>query len=122
MSNPEEKIVKIIDESVHTRGASVEQVESQGALIVKAVDTTVGIDTTGLATDATLTDGSQISQIKETVPTDGDTKLNASVSVTEAVDGTVTTTTIVKTIGGTDYTKTVASDSSDNSILISAWV
>ena len=35
----EEKIVKIIDESVHTRGASVEQVGSQGALIVKDVGT-----------------------------------------------------------------------------------
>jgi len=37
MAQTEEKIVKIIDESVHTRGASVEQVGSQGALIVKDV-------------------------------------------------------------------------------------
>ena len=35
MPIPEEKIVKIIDETVHTRGASVEQVGTQGALIVK---------------------------------------------------------------------------------------
>lgn len=41
MSMPEEKIVKIVDESLHSRGVSVEQVSSQGALIVKAVDTTV---------------------------------------------------------------------------------
>jgi len=33
----EEKIVKIVDEAVHTRGASVEVVGSQGALIVKNV-------------------------------------------------------------------------------------
>jgi len=37
MAKPEEKIVKIIDESVHTRGASVEQVGSHGALVVTAV-------------------------------------------------------------------------------------
>jgi len=41
MSMPEEKIVKIIDETVHSRGASVEQVGTQGALIVKQVDTTL---------------------------------------------------------------------------------
>ena len=39
MANTEEKIVKIIDESIHTRGASVEQVGSQGALIVKSLET-----------------------------------------------------------------------------------
>lgn len=46
---------------------------------------------------------------------------NASVVITEAVNGTVTTKTIVKTIGSTNYTKTVATDSSDNSVIISSW-
>jgi hypothetical protein len=44
MSQTEEKIVKIIDADTHTRGASVEQVGSQGALIVK----TAGADSAGL--------------------------------------------------------------------------
>lgn len=44
---PEEKIVKIVDTTTHTRGASVEQVDSQGALIVKAVDTTVSVTGSG---------------------------------------------------------------------------
>lgn len=39
----EDKIVKIVDTTTHSRGASVEQVDSQGALVVKAVDTTVSI-------------------------------------------------------------------------------
>jgi chemotaxis protein histidine kinase CheA len=34
----EDKIVKIIDKDVHTRGVSVEQVGEQGALIVKSVE------------------------------------------------------------------------------------
>jgi len=35
MAVVEDKIIKIVDESTHTRGASVEQVSTQGALIVK---------------------------------------------------------------------------------------
>jgi hypothetical protein len=41
MPIPEEKIVKIIDETVHTRGASVEQVGAQGALVTKVVEPTL---------------------------------------------------------------------------------
>lgn len=37
MAQPEEKIVKIVDTTTHTRGASVEQIGSQGALAVKMV-------------------------------------------------------------------------------------
>ncbi len=36
---PEEKIIKIVDTTVHTRGASIEQVGGQGALIVKDINT-----------------------------------------------------------------------------------
>lgn len=39
MAQPEEKIVKIVDTTTHTRGVSVEQVGSQGALIVKSLET-----------------------------------------------------------------------------------
>jgi len=38
MAIPEDKIIKIIDRDVHTRGVSVEQVGSQGALITKSVN------------------------------------------------------------------------------------
>lgn len=70
--------------------------------------------------DSTAKDGSQKTQIVETIPTDS-TKLNPSVSITEVVVGTVTTKTIVKTIGTDTYTKTVVTDSSDNSVTISSW-
>ena len=46
---------------------------------------------------------------------------NASLSITESVDGTVTTTTIQKTIGADVYQQTIEEDSSDNSISVSIW-
>ena len=46
---------------------------------------------------------------------------NSSLSITEATVGTVTTKTIQKTIGADVYQKTIAIDSSDNSIIISEW-
>lgn len=52
------------------------------------------------------------------LPTEGN---NPSTSITEAVVGTVTTTTIQKTIGATTYQQTIEEDSSDNSTTISAW-
>lgn len=70
--------------------------------------------------DTTATDGTQKTQVVETIPTDT-TKLNGSVVISEVVNGTVTTKTIVKTIGVNTYTKTVATDSSDNSVTISSW-
>jgi hypothetical protein len=72
------------------------------------------------ATSDNQTNGSQKTQIVETIPTDS-TKLNGSVAITEVIVGTVTTKTIVKTIGTDTYTKTVAIDSSDNSVTISSW-
>jgi len=58
--------------------------------------------------------------IKEVEPTDS-TKLNPSLSITESVDGTVTTTTIQKTIGDDVYQQTIEEDSSDNSVIVLAW-
>ena len=49
------------------------------------------------------------------------TKLNPSLTITESTVDTVTTKTIVKTIGSTQYQKTITTDSSDNSIIISEW-
>jgi len=46
---------------------------------------------------------------------------NASISVSEVTVGTVTTKTLTKTIGSVSYVKTVATDSSDNSVTISNW-
>jgi len=48
-------------------------------------------------------------------------KGNASISVSEVTVGTITTQTITKTIGSVSYVKTVATDSSDNSVTISNW-
>ena len=66
------------------------------------------------------TDGSQITKIQETEPTDT-THLNPSLAIIEAVVGTVTTKTIVKTIGTDTYTKIISTDSSDNSVTVSSW-
>lgn len=81
---------------------------------------TVSNQLTDFATSTNQTNGSQKTQIVEKEPTDT-TKLNPSVSITEVTVGTVTTKTITKTIGTDVYQKTVAIDSSDNSINISAW-
>lgn len=52
------------------------------------------------------------------LPTSGN---NASLSISEATVGTVTTTTIQKTIGSTTYEQTIEEDSSDNSVEVSVW-
>lgn len=77
-------------------------------------------DLKNLATSTAQTNGSQKTQIVEKEPTDS-TKLNASLTVSEVVVGTVTTKTITKTTGATSYVKTVAKDSSDNSVIVSVW-
>ena len=59
-------------------------------------------------------------KIKETIPTDT-LNNNPSLSITEATVGTVTTTTIQKTIGGDVYQQTIREDSSDNSVTVSSW-
>lgn len=65
---PEEKIVKIVDGSLGSRGVSTETVGAQNALITKvvempAVNVSASVDTTGLATDTNQTNGSQKTQI-----------------------------------------------------------
>lgn len=46
---------------------------------------------------------------------------NASISITEVTVGTVTTKTLTKTVDTLVYERTVAIDSSDNSVSISTW-
>lgn len=47
--------------------------------------------------------------------------LNGAMSISKSVVGTVTTTTINKTIGDKTYRQTIVSDSADGSVEISAW-
>lgn len=56
--------------------------------------------------------------IGDALPTSGN---NPSLSIAEATVGTVTTTTIQKTIGATTYEQTIEEDSSDNSVEVSNW-
>jgi len=59
-----------------------------------------------------------VSQVDGLSPTTGN---NPSLTITEATVGTVTTTTIQKTIGATTYEQTIEEDSSDNSVEVSNW-
>ena len=94
MSLPEEKIVKIVDTTVHSRGASVVQSGSYGALAVQGI---------------------------ESVPTDS-SRVNGSIVISNADTAVSTTTTITKTIGTTDYVKTLSFNANGDLISISAWV
>lgn len=58
--------------------------------------------------------------IKETTPTDT-SKLNGSQVITPVTDGDNTTTTIVKTIDGTTYTKTIIKNNVTGVVTISSW-
>ena len=58
----------------------------------------------GLAKDATLTDGTQVTKLKETVPTDA---LNNNGSGVLAYDENGDLSTITKTIGAVSYIKTL---------------
>ena len=79
MALPEEKIIKIVDTTIHSRGVSVEQVGSLGALITKTISTPVDTDkngslvlgyTDGNLTSLTKTIGS-VSYVKTLSYTDG---------------------------------------------------
>lgn len=59
---------------------------------------------TGLATSTIQTDGTQVTKLKETVPTDA---LKNNGSGVLAYDGNGDLSTITKTIGGTSYVKTL---------------
>lgn len=75
---------------------------------------------TGAATSANQTNGNQITQIKETAPTDA-TKNNPSYTVTKTFASPVLTTVIQKVISGTTYTKTIVKNTSTGVETITAW-
>ena len=73
---------------------------------------------TGAATSANQIDGSQVSKIKETIPTD-ETKSNASYVLTRNDSGYITS--IACLIGATTYTKTITRDINNYIDTISNW-
>jgi hypothetical protein len=90
---PEEKIVKIVDESVHTRGASVVQSGSYGALAVRSVE-------------AEPTDPSQ---------------QNASYTISNDDVIVDTQKTISKIVGGKTFRRTLSYNVAGDLIQISTW-
>ena len=67
------------------------------------------------------TNGSQVTKIKETAPTDS-TKTNASLTIPNADMVEATTEVLTKTIGLTSYTKTLSINAGGDTIAVSAWV
>ena len=67
------------------------------------------------------TNGSQVTKIKETAPTDS-TKTNASLTISNADMVEATTEVLTKTIGLTSYTKTLSINVGGDTIAVSAWV
>ena len=67
------------------------------------------------------TNGSQVTKIKETAPTDS-TKTNASLTISNADMVEATTEVLTKTIGLTSYTKTLSINAGGDTIAVSAWV
>lgn len=74
---------------------------------------------TGAATSANQTNGTQVTKIKETAPTDS-TKVNGSYVLTRNGSGYITS--IAQTIGTTTYTKTITRDVNNYITGISTWV
>ena len=67
------------------------------------------------------TNGSQVTKIKETAPTDS-TKTNASLTIPNADMVEATTEVLTKTIGLTSYTKTLSINAGGDTIAVSAWI
>ena len=67
------------------------------------------------------TNGSQVTKIKETAPTDS-TKTNASLTISNADMVEATTEVLTKTIGLTSYTKTLSINAGGDTIAVGAWV
>lgn len=89
----EEKIVKIVDTTVHTRGASVEQVGTKGALVVAS---------------ATVT------------PTDS-LSGNSSYALSNVNDVAASTVYVTKTMDAVQYRRTLTYNSDGNLIGVSSW-
>jgi len=93
MARAEEKIVKIIDADVHTRGANVVQSGSLAAVVVKSA---------------------------EAGPMDS-TQLNASYELTNTNGSISETRYLTKTIAGTSYRRTLSYNSDGEVLEVSVW-
>ncbi|HOM78406.1 MAG TPA: hypothetical protein PLT50_04360 [bacterium] len=93
MAQTEEKIVKIVDTDVHTRGASVVQEGSYGALVVRSI---------------------------ESEPT-STTQLNASYTLSNEDNIIASTMYLTKTIDGIDYRRELRYNSEGDLLEITSW-
>ena len=93
MAQTEEKIVKIVDTDVHTRGASVVQEGSYGALVVRSI---------------------------ESEPT-STTQLNASYTLSNEDNIIASTMYLTKTIDGIDYRRGLRYNSEGDLLEITSW-
>lgn len=93
MAQTEEKIVKIVDTDVHTRGASVVQEGSYGALVVRSI---------------------------ESEPTSA-TQLNASYTLSNEDNIIASTMYLTKTIDGIDYRRELRYNSEGDLLEITSW-
>jgi len=93
VAQTEEKIVKIVDTDVHTRGASVVQEGSYGALVVRSI---------------------------ESEPTSA-TQLNASYTLSNEDNIVASTMYLTKTIDGIDYRRELRYNSEGDLLEITSW-
>jgi hypothetical protein len=93
MPNTEEKIVKIIDSDIHTRGANVVQEGSYGALVVRSI---------------------------ESSPTDS-TQLNAEYTLSNEDNIIDSTMYLTKTIDGTAYRRELKYNAEGDLLEITSW-
>jgi len=93
VAQTEEKIVKIVDTDVHTRGASVVQEGSYGALVVRSI---------------------------ESEPT-STTQLNASYTLSNEDNIVASTMYLTKTIDGIDYRRELRYNSEGDLLEITSW-
>jgi len=93
VAQTEEKIVKIVDTDVHTRGASVVQEGSYGALVVRSI---------------------------ESEPTSA-TQLNASYTLSNEDNIIASTMYLTKTIDGIDYRRELRYNSEGDLLEITSW-
>jgi hypothetical protein len=85
MPNTEEKIVKIIDSDIHTRGANVVQEGSYGALVVRSIE-------------SSPTDFTQLNA--EYILSNEDNIIDSTMYLTKTIDGTAYRRELKYNVGG----------------------
>lgn len=118
-----------VDANINTTDIEIGAVEiKDGTTDTRAVVGADGLEVevkasalpTGAATSSNQTDGSQVTQIKETVPTNV-LNNNASLVISNADSVVASTKTLNKTIGATSYLKTLSMNAAGDVIQVSAW-